>query len=216
MLNEHLPTHIPTGLWAPWQGACLVSFCNRSTPWQTSLKWCTWSINCPLGFEGAWWEGCLGISGSREAWTLGTEPSRHAQLCPASALPSAPSPPCPTEGLYLGRATEEDDNARARAGHPGARTEWIRHQATPGLTVSATTGDTGSLENSTWSRRSALRKCPRSGVFLSGDSLTLIIAWSRVFYSKLLCVWAGSQNMAPAWDSWGWQHCDVACQAIWK
>lgn len=184
VLNEYLLTHIPTGLWAPWQGACLVSFCSRSTPWQTSLKWYTWSTNFPLGFEGAWWEGCLGISGSREAGTLGTEPSHHAQLSPASV----PSPPCPTEGLYLGRATEEDDNARARASHPGARTEWARHQATPGLTVSATTVDTGSFENSTWSRGSALRKCPKSSFFLSGDSLTLIIARSRGSYSKLLCV----------------------------
>lgn len=70
------------------------------------------------------------ISGSREAGTLGIEPSLYAQLCPKPA-----SLPCPTEDLYLGRATEKDDNARARTGNPGARTEWAGHQATPGLTV---------------------------------------------------------------------------------
>lgn len=88
----------------------------------------------------------------------------------------------------MGGATAEDDNARARAGHPGARAEWARHQATPGLTVSATTGDTGSLENSAWSRRSVLGKCPRGGGCLSGDFLASVIARSKGVYSKLLCV----------------------------
>lgn len=114
------------------------------------------------------------MGGSREAWALGTEASCHAQLCLAPV-----SPPCPAEGLYLGGATAENDNARARAGHPGARTEWARHQATPGLTVSAINGETGSLENSAWSRRSALGKCPRGGGCLSGDSLSSVIARSK-------------------------------------
>lgn len=59
-----------------------------------------------------------------------TQPVCSALSCPASPL-------CSTEDLYLGRGTAEDGNARARAGHPGARIEWARHQATPGLTVSA-------------------------------------------------------------------------------
>lgn len=80
--NRHLPTHTPTGLWAPWQGACRVSFCSRSTQWQTSLKQYTWSIICQLGFEEAWWDGCLSISGSREVKTLGTESSPYASLYP--------------------------------------------------------------------------------------------------------------------------------------
>lgn len=57
---------------------------------------------------------------------------------------------CPTESLYLGRTTAEDDHARARVGNPGSRTEWARHQATPGFTVSAATRDAGSLEVSAW------------------------------------------------------------------
>lgn len=119
---------------------------------------------------------------------------------PCSALSCFSSPPCPTEGLYLGRATAKDDNARARAGYLGARTEWARYQAAPGLTVSVATGGTGPLGNSTW-RRSTLRKCPRGGGFLSSDSLISVIARSRGSYPKLLCVLAGSHNMAPGWDS---------------
>lgn len=102
----------------------------------------------------------------------------------SSVLPCFPH--CPTEGLYLGGGTAEDGNAGARADYPGARTEWTRHQAAPGLTVSAATGDSGSLENSIWSRSSALRKHPRSIGFLSGGSLKSSIARSRRFYSKLL------------------------------
>lgn len=102
----------------------------------------------------------------------------------SSVLPCFPH--CPTEGLYLGGGTAEDGNARARADYPGARTEWARHQAAPGLTVSATTGDSGSLENAIWSRSSALRKHPRGVGFLSGGSLKSSITRSRRFYSKLL------------------------------
>ena len=72
----------------------------------------------------------MGISGSREAGTPGREPRLGVQLCPEPA-----SLLCPTEDLYLGRATAEDGNARARAGNPGARAEWAGHQAPPGLTV---------------------------------------------------------------------------------
>lgn len=145
----------------------------------------------PTGVRGSLVRGLLGHW--FEAGTFGTEPSPHAQLCPDPA-----SPPCPAEGLYLGRATAEDDNARARAGNSGARTEWAGHEDTLGLTVSITAGDTGFSEGSTWDRRSAFRKCPRGGGFLSSGFLTSVIAQSRGFHFKLLYVLTGSQNIAQA------------------
>lgn len=88
------------------------------------------------------------------------------------------SPPFSTEGLYLGGATAEDGNARARAGHPGSRTEWARHQATPGLTVSAANGDSGSLETQPRVETLSFENALEVEIFLSGGSLTSRIARS--------------------------------------
>lgn len=157
---------MPTGLWATSQEECPVSFCSRSAQWSTSLLWYTCSTNCPLVFEGAWWEGGLGISGR---WVQ--NPSLHAQLCLDPAFPTQYLP----AGLYLGRATAEGDHARARAraNYPGARTEWARHKATPGLTVSAWLEVWG-LRVLTFEKKLPLGKYPEE------VALCLVFSWQHL------------------------------------
>lgn len=164
-VKEHLPTHMPTGLWATWQGACPVSFCSRSAQWWTSLLWYTCSINCPLVFEGAWWEDVFDVSGRLEPWVQ--DPSLHVQLClyPAFSIQYLPA------GLYLGRVTAKNDNARARANYPGARTEWAWHTAAPGLTVSAC------LE--TWGPQGAHLWLPL-GKYPEEAAFCLVLSWCHL------------------------------------